>query len=88
MVLAFLAFGQLATTANRAVARRTVALWVVAALLLGWGTYGVARAAEPFLPALAVSAEHQHETTGQEEGTATHEHQAGEATPESHEHQH
>jgi hypothetical protein len=48
----------------------------------------VARAAEPFLPALAVSAEHQHETSGQEEGTATHEHQAGEATPESHEHQH
>ncbi len=95
IVLAFLAFGQIATAANRAAARRAVVLWVVAALALGWGTYGVARAAEPFLPALAVSAEHQHEEhqhemtpTGQEEGTATHEHQAEETTPESHEHQH
>lgn len=80
IVLGVLVFGQIAAT-NASAARRAVALWVIAAVVLGFATYGVARAAEPFLPALGAPAEHQHE---HEESTSEHQHE--EATP-AHEHE-
>lgn len=82
IVLGILVFGQIATT-NASAARRAVALWVIAAVVLGFATYGVARAAEPFLPALGAPAEHHHE---HEEGMPSGEHQHEEAAP-THEHE-
>ena len=71
--------------------RRLVGWLIVAALLVGMGTYGLARAAEPVLPWLSVAAEHTHEeetvpATTDEHNHDEHDHESEiEATP-THEH--
>ncbi len=60
-VLAILVFQATASRTGRFAAWRAVSLLVIAALVAGFLTYGVARAAEPMLPWLGAPAEQHHE---------------------------
>ena len=84
VVLGLLIFRAAASTRGRLVAWRLITVAVVAAFAVAWGTYGVARAAEPILPWLNAPIEHQQE----QELSPGLEHQPEQATPPAPEHHH
>ena len=86
-VLAVMVFQQTIARAGRSVAWRTTASLVLAALVIGFLTYGVARASEPALSWLASPAE--HDLDHHEESVPGHLHEDNTAlTPEHEDHDH
>lgn len=87
VVIGLLIFGETVSRAGPLAAWRGLALLAAGALVAGFATYGAARAAEPMLPWLGVSAEaHSHDHGAVSEPAHEHEHEMA-ATP-AHEHPH
>lgn len=75
IVLGVLVFGEITSKVGRREAWRVITLLVIGALIAGFVTYGVARAAEPMFPSLGVSAEEHHDHGRVPEPTHEHHHE-------------
>lgn len=80
IVLGVLIFGEITSKIGRQAGWRVITLLMIGALIAGFTTYGLARAAEPMFPSLGVSVEEHHEHEHEHEMTP-------EPTPEHHEHE-